>query len=233
MKKCLALLLTGSLALTLAACGAEQQKYEEPDANPQVITPAEEGKNGSTANNPEANASDSPDIKLNVPIGVASPLPSETEKLPALEKLMIDEWKIPKEAQATTRYYYNYADLNGDGKDELLALAVGDYTSGSGGSSALIATKDGDNWKIMQTLTVVQPPVIVSDTETNGWKDLFVQTNDPSLKNGYRVLKFDGKQYPNTPDGTALEDIENQSGTAIFYNDLAADVTSGTALTLG
>lgn len=210
------MLLTITAAAVLAACG-EQAEYEEPMSNPEVTHP-DESAAVSTENAPT----------LDYDIGVAVPMPSETAKNEELEKLIIDEWSIPEETQADTRYYYNYVDLNADGTDEVLALVVGDYTSGSGGSSMLIASQKDGKLTAMQSLSGIQAPVISSDTLENDWMDIIVASGD-----AWMILSYDGKEYPAVSDGTELASVENVSGYAVFYNDLAADVDGGSALHLG
>ena len=52
-----------------------------------------------------------------------------------------------------------------DGTEEIIALAVGSYVSGSGGSSALILKNDGT---IVECLTCVNSPIVVWDEMVNG-----------------------------------------------------------------
>jgi hypothetical protein len=35
---------------------------------------------------------------------------------------------------------------------------------------------------------------VVDNNKTNGWKDLFIQSDGK-----YRIVKFDGKKYPSNP----------------------------------
>lgn len=62
---------------------------------------------------------------------------AETEPLPELAKAIVEEYEIPEEYWEQTKYYYNYVDLNDDGCDEIFAVVMGPYTSGSGGDSGL------------------------------------------------------------------------------------------------
>lgn len=56
---------------------------------------------------------------------------SETEANEQLRQTIIDHYQIPENAWESTKYYYNYVDLNGDGKEEIIAVVIGSYTSGS------------------------------------------------------------------------------------------------------
>ena len=77
-----------------------------------------------------------------LPQGVKQ-LPSEKEPNEMVRTALIDTYQIPEDEWDMTRYYYNYVDLNEDGSDEIFALAVGPYVSGSGGSCALLLDADG------------------------------------------------------------------------------------------
>ena len=153
MKKAIALLLTMVMALSLIACG---QKNPPADSGGtpagSSVSSADPAAEGETLIGALPTFSD--DIGL---------LPSETEKNPALEALIADTWDIPEEAYSQTRYYYNYVDLNGDGTEELFAVAIGMYTSGTGGDSALIAAQVNGKLELNQTFTLIHEPVIISD----------------------------------------------------------------------
>ncbi len=47
---------------------------------------------------------------------------AETDAYPDLVQLIIDHYDIPEEYLSKTKYYYNYVDLNDDGKEEILQL---------------------------------------------------------------------------------------------------------------
>ena len=60
-------------------------------------------------------------------------------------------------------------DLDDDGENEIFALAVGPSLSGSGGSSALLMKESGE---VIQTFTLINPPVLVTDEIMNGYREL-------------------------------------------------------------
>lgn len=69
--------------------------------------------------------------------GGVTQLTAESEPYELLQQTIADYYEIPEDYLAETRYYYNYVDLNGDGTNEVFAVIIGDFVSGSGGSSAL------------------------------------------------------------------------------------------------
>ena len=57
----------------------------------------------------------------------------------AIEKAIAGELQMTASEQKETSYYYHYVDLNDDGITDALVLAVGPYTSGSGGNTLFLA----------------------------------------------------------------------------------------------
>jgi len=206
MKKVFLVLLALSLTLALAACGSKKTlTAEEPAENPVVTHPDGSAGTNGTDNVP----------KLNYEIGQAYPMPSETDKNAELEKLIAEA--LPGKDLTDSTYYYNSANLNDDDTDEIAALVVDTAYEPDGGTLVLASKKDG-KLTLLQVINGVSAPVIVSDTVSNGWHDLILPDE---MGNGWTVLSWDGKQYP-TDKGTSLAKVDDQSGFALFYNDVAS-----------
>ena len=211
MKKVFSVLLALCLVLALAACG-RQPVADEPAEHPEVLTPdgsaAASGSVGTTG-------TDGKVPKLNYEIGLAYPMPSETDKNADLEKLIAQA--LPGKDFKDSTYYYNFANLNDDDTDEVAALVVDTAYEPDGGTLVLASKKDG-KLQLLQVINGVSAPVIVSDATTNGWHDLILPDE---MGNGWSVLCWDGKQYP-TENSKSLATLENQSGFALFYNDVSS-----------
>lgn len=235
-KNVLILSLAAALALSLTACG-QKTAGGSSAASSRPAAQSSQSASQSAGIGQEGETLD------NLPVfpDTVGTLPSETERNAELEKLIAKTWEIPADELSGTSYYYNYTDLNGDGTDELFAVAMGPYTSGTGGDSALIASVgSGGALTLRQTFTLMREPVIVSDTVTNGWHDLITAQYGGGAEACYRVLKADAKgTYPGVGDGESLGDGQDTatlgkvSGTAIVYNDPAADRNAGVLLNLG
>lgn len=157
---------------------------------------------------------------------------SETEKNSLLEEAIIKELKLNDEEAKKTRYYYNFIDLNGDGKKEVFVQLVGPFTSGTGGDTGLILKQEKDHFELLQRFTLIRNPIIVSTHQTNGWNDLILEVYGGGAEAAKVQLKFDGEQYPNLADAVKLEESEKVEGIGIIQNDLAADVVNGKGLYL-
>ena len=157
---------------------------------------------------------------------------SETEPNEELSRLIIEYFEIPDDELANTRYYYNYVDLDGNGKNEIFTVVVGSYTSGSGGSSALWCEEQDGALAVKQELTLINMPVIVADNEENGPKSLILERSGGGAETEYVELICEDGVYTNVSDAEPAAGLEDISGVAILCNDLADDMQTGNYLTL-
>lgn len=169
-----------------------------------------------------------------LPAGVEQVM-AETEENPELEQAIIDYYEIPEESWEATKYYYNYVDLNGDGTEEILAVVMGPYVSGTGGSSMLWVLPYAD-MAVNQAFTLINTPIIVTKEATNGQeygtRGLIVQRSGGGAETEFVLLTCNDGVYKEVNDGEVLESLEDVEGTAIICNDLMADMESGNYLTL-
>lgn len=144
-----------------------------------------------------------------------------------MRKLIIDYYEIPEEYYESTRYYYNYVDLDDDGEDEMFVVVMGPYTSGTGGSSALWVTTNSGKLHVKQDFTIVNTPVIVSDNLTDGVHDLIVPYYGGGAQSQYSILEFQSDSFPRVSDGKMSETLDGVTGTAIIANDIGEEMEQG------
>ncbi|MEA4813940.1 MAG: hypothetical protein VB112_03390 [Oscillospiraceae bacterium] len=217
MKKFLALALClGVIASCLTACGGSNNSSE----------PGGTATSGTTVPETSSLPEYSDAIALT---------PSETAQNDELKQLIISTFAVPEEYVNDTYYFYNYVDLNGDGTDEIVASVVGPYVSGNGGDSGLIIFMEDGKMVVNKQLSLVHMPLIVSDETIGGWKMIIAPYSGGGEESAYHMLRIndEGEKYFNIPDGDSIETLEGVTGTAILYNDAAADIANGTALCLG
>jgi hypothetical protein len=140
---------------------------------------------------------------------------SETRSLPSLEAAIRREFPTGK-----IRYLYNRIDLDGDGREEVVAYLTS--SCGTGGCSMLILRAMGDGYSLISRHTIVNNPVVVSTTKTNGWRDIILYVAGGGAKPSYNVLKFDGSAYPRNPSTAP----ELPSGTIVSGAAIVADKIS-------
>ena len=112
-----------------------------------------------------------------------------------------------------------WADLNGDGAQDALVYVESESWCGSGGCTVLVFEAITDSLDVSELgafraaaeISLMHGPVVVADTQTEGWADLLVEDET----GGMRRLAFTGETYPMSPsDGVAT--TEPASGTALF-----------------
>jgi hypothetical protein len=142
---------------------------------------------------------------------------SVREKDNELEKVLEIE-KIKK----STKYLYNYVDINNDNKKyAFVFLSSADY-SGTGGSTALLFINKGNVYVKDTRFTLVNNPVIISDSRTNGRNDLIMFVSGGGSKSHYVILKYNGTEYISNPTkAPELDNSSKVSGIAIVSDDIS------------
>ena len=130
------------------------------------------------------------------------------------------------------RYFAASVDLNGDGREEALAYVAGPMVCGTGGCPLYVFTPGASGYDLVAQMSVVQVPVRVSSTRTNGWRDLVVAIAGGGIPAGNAVLKFDGKTYPSNPTVSPAEPAASLEGTEILIGEFGS-YTEGKPLEAG
>ncbi|SLK07281.1 hypothetical protein [Novosphingobium mathurense] len=101
------------------------------------------------------------------------------------------------------------ADLDGDGVNEVLAYVGGPMMCGTGGCNLVVLKRDGEGYRQVGDLSVVQLPVGVLSSKTNGWKDLAVSVSGGGRPGGIMRVPFDGKAYARNPTVSPAEPVDS------------------------
>ncbi len=172
------------------------------------------------------------DFSVQLP-NTITPLLGESTPYPLLQEFIIDTYDIPEDYYSKTKYYYNYVDFNGDGHDEIFAVVMGPYTSGTGGSSAFIAFEFDGQLQAITNFTLIHTPVIISDQATKGMQDIIVMKAGGGAEATFVKLTSTGEgHYTSVNAGEIINDISNVHGRAIIANDLMYDSNNSLYLTL-
>lgn len=158
--------------------------------------------------------------KQNVDFEKGDIIESEKERNAELEKALKKEFKLSK-YDKNIRYYYNTIDLNDDGIPEVFAYVVGSSVCGTGGCSAIIFQKQGEDYDVLSKFTLVNPPIIISDKKTNGYKDIIMYVSGGGIESFFAKMKYDGKHYPSNPSiQPKIKPYEKISGKVIIADDM-------------
>lgn len=157
-----------------------------------------------------------------LPSGIKA-IKSERKPNQELKQLIIDYYQVPKKYRDNTRYYYNYIDIDQDGKDDIFVLVVGPYTSGTGGSSALWVYENDMKLHVKQEFTLVNPPIIISNKITNHCHELVIPYYGGSVMSSYSILQCKDDYYPRVSQGQIKDSLKGITGKAIICDNIALD----------
>jgi hypothetical protein len=136
------------------------------------------------------------------------------------------------EGDFDARYFDATVDLNGDGREEVLAYVAGPMVCGTGGCPLFVFTRDDGAYKPVARISIVQVPVRVSTQSTQGWRDLVVGVAGGGIPAGNAVLKFDGTTYPSNPTVPPAEPTGSLEGAEVLIGEFGS-YTDGKPLQAG
>ncbi len=95
------------------------------------------------------------------------------------------------------QYEIARADLDADGRDDVLALMNGKSSyAGTDGSTLFILKGTSKGFTSLGSVKIVTPPIYLSQNTTNGYRDLIATVRSGGATPGLTTLTFDGKSYP-------------------------------------
>lgn len=171
---------------------------------------------------------------VEIPAGFQGEL-AETGAHPQLEKVIADYCGIAESDYANVRYYYNYVDLNDDGTNEILALALGKKAHGIDGNVLLWLDEPDDSenagaGSVRQAFWQVDVPVYISSHMTEGYRDLILvdsrnaipddggegQADDVDAASAGRTLEGERTSLQRT---AGLDETTGENGAALISMD--------------
>lgn len=252
-KRVTMLFLSAVLVFGLGGCGKKEPVKD--DIAPDLADSEENVLPNQGKEEFETNTEDTSQLQLGnaveIPEGFQGEL-AEKEAYGELERVIAEYCHVAKEDYDNVRYYYNYVDLNGDSKNEILALVLGQEVPGINGNVLLWIEAEGRELQkesVRQSFAQVGVPVYISHHMTEGYRDLIITQNPDtaavsaraggsteevftdeegivpiSLVQTYRLLVWKGEQYQTLEEGTVLDDIRDKEGTAILTNNIESDL---------
>jgi hypothetical protein len=135
---------------------------------------------------------------------------TKTAAAPATVESWLADHFAPDVRGETDKLLYARAetDLDGDGRPEVLAYVGGPLMCGTGGCNLVVLKRDGGDFRQMGALSVVQLPVGVLETRTNGWRDLAVSVSGGGRPGGIMRVPFDGKAYVDNPTASPAGPVD-------------------------
>ena len=141
-------------------------------------------------------------------------LTSQALARPAVTPAAVAAIRQSLESTDPASYAAAEVDLNGDGRNEVVAYITGAGLCGSGGCSAVILTPSGSGYRVVTQTSVTQLPIRVLTTRNRGWLDLAVGVGGGGRHAAMARLKFDGAAYPDNPTDTPT--VRGASGRVLI-----------------
>ena len=111
-------------------------------------------------------------------------------------KRAIENYRINKRGKPSP-YKYVGADLNGDGKAELVVWFTGEDWCAPTGCTLAVLAPTSYGYRSISTIRRVKAPIIVSPKKSGGWHDLYARTGLGEWDKAHKiVLRFGGSGYP-------------------------------------
>ncbi len=127
---------------------------------------------------------------------------------------------------APTEYRAELVDLNADGTKEALALMLGRYWGGTGGQTMFILKGNPKGFDFVSQMTCVRAPmagsVCVTETKSNGWRDIAVRVSGGGAQQKYAAMKFNGRKYPLNPTAMPVMTDWPRSDFVLISGDATA-----------
>lgn len=133
----------------------------------------------------------------------------------------VSTWLNQIDAPANSQYEFTRVDLDNDGRREGLILLQSPHQKWcmEYGCTMYIFRAHDDGFSYLSEVSPVRGPLVVSDLQTNGWRDIIAYVSGRESWRAKNVaLKFDGRAYPQQPETlppTALN-IPEGRGVKIF-----------------
>jgi hypothetical protein len=126
--------------------------------------------------------------------------------------------KTKVESQYAHPHQTALIDLNGDGRQDALVLLENPmYFCGTGGCTMLVFKGTPSGFEFVSSSSLIRGPLLVSETNTHGWRDLIVEVSGGGMAPKHVAMKFTGSEYPSNPSTLpALPKDQPVKGTKIF-----------------
>lgn len=118
------------------------------------------------------------------------------------------------------RYLYNRVKLKNSNKYQILVYLEGPIFCTENGGTLVVIEEKNNSYIITSRINNIINPIIVSENNSNGYKDLIVKVMDRG-KEEFRVLKYNGNSYPINPlKEERLKKNAKVRGVSVISDDL-------------
>lgn len=146
-------------------------------------------------------------------------LPPVKDPTTAQMESAITRFLQSSDSPAFAKYQFYRYDLDGDGRRDAIVLLQNPYKYWCNiHGCTLIVLKASDNdFRLVSKTQPIRAPFYISPSKTNGWHDLVVRVSGRWNQTKNVAMKFDGRQYPYSPESLpAYAGVNPNSAATIF-----------------
>jgi hypothetical protein len=108
------------------------------------------------------------------------------------------------------RFVNKRADLNGDGRSEILVWVRTQDFGGTGGYPLLIFSQEKNGYSLLWKHDQLWTPLVVLRSSSHGWRNLVLQVGGGGEKMRYVMFRHNGKTYSDDFRPIAANKIQGQ-----------------------
>lgn len=115
----------------------------------------------------------------------------------------VEDYLKHKGAPLFTRYEFSRIDLDNDTRRDAIVLmkTPNQYWCSFNGCRLAVFKAHNEGFELISEIEPVRGPLLVTEEETNGWRDIVVRISGRTHWEAKNVaLKFDGRSYPAKPE---------------------------------
>ncbi|EIX4888726.1 hypothetical protein MDT00_002878 [Vibrio vulnificus] len=173
------------------------------------------------------------EMMSDAPITTQTVIPTDTRNVASsaefrrdVDQAIREYFRLHKTDPSNNQYRWLTYDLNGDGKEELLAQL--DWC-GSGGCTLLIFENHQETWRFNSRITLVNTPIYLGNQRNHGWQDLIFNVRGGGAKAQSHLMQYDGISYPLNPSVAPVA-LGEQISLVELFSDGISPVREGVKL---
>lgn len=122
-------------------------------------------------------------------------------------------------APVSSLYEFKRIDLDRDGRRDALVLFKNPYGywCDTHGCTMLVMRAGSDKFELVNAIQPVRAPLYVSNTESNGWKDIIVRVTGRWDESKDVAMTYNGAQYADNPSTMPPYLLASNTAQPVFY----------------
>ncbi len=149
-----------------------------------------------------------------------TPAPAHTDPDDSVMRGSVTAFLQETGAPVSSMYEFKRIDLDRDGRRDALVLFKNPYGywCDTHGCTMLVMRAGNDKFELVNAIQPVRAPLYVSNTESNGWKDIIVRVTGRWDESKDVAMTYNGTQYADNPATMpAYMHVAANTAQRVFY----------------